>query len=110
MVLLHVEAQVDARFGLFGDSTSVGARYVHGLRQMLHWLRIILDAADYTPRCEAHVEYPISVNLEIVLILTQDRCTVCAKRTIGLENCFGHTDGTPTCRGSSACSFWSIWR
>ena len=27
----------------------------------------------------------ISVHLEIVLILTQDRCTVCAKRTIGLD-------------------------
>ena len=34
---------------------------------------------------EAHVEYLVSVNLEIVLILTQDRCTVCAKRTIGSE-------------------------
>jgi hypothetical protein len=27
----------------------------------------------------------ISFRLEIVLILTQDSCTVCAKRTIGLE-------------------------
>jgi hypothetical protein len=27
----------------------------------------------------------VSFNLEIVLILTQDRCTVCAKRTIGSE-------------------------
>jgi hypothetical protein len=27
----------------------------------------------------------ISVCLEIVLILTQDRCTVCAEHTIGLE-------------------------
>ena len=27
----------------------------------------------------------ISVRLEIVLLLTQDRCTVCAERTIGLE-------------------------
>ena len=26
-----------------------------------------------------------SVYLEIVLILTQDRCTVCAERTIGME-------------------------
>ena len=34
---------------------------------------------------EAHVEYLISVNLEIVLILTQDRCPVCAERTIGSE-------------------------
>jgi hypothetical protein len=27
----------------------------------------------------------ISIHLEIVLILTQDRCIVCAKHTIGLE-------------------------
>jgi hypothetical protein len=27
----------------------------------------------------------VSVRLEIVLILTYDRCTVCAERTIGLE-------------------------
>jgi hypothetical protein len=26
------EAQVDARFGLFGDSANLDARYVHGLR------------------------------------------------------------------------------
>ena len=27
----------------------------------------------------------VSVDLEIVLILTQDRCIVCAERTIGME-------------------------
>ena len=27
----------------------------------------------------------VSVRLEIVLVLVQDRCTVCAKRTIGLD-------------------------
>ena len=26
-----------------------------------------------------------SVRLEMVLVLVQDRCTVCAKRTIGLD-------------------------
>ena len=25
------------------------------------------------------------VHLEIVLVLTQDRCTVCAERTVGME-------------------------
>ena len=34
---------------------------------------------------EARVEYLISVNLEIVQILMQDRCTVCAERTVGSE-------------------------
>ena len=27
----------------------------------------------------------VSIRLEIVLVLVQDRCTVCAKRTIGSE-------------------------
>ena len=27
----------------------------------------------------------VSVHLEVVLLSVQDRCTVCAKRTIGLE-------------------------
>ena len=36
----------------------------------------------------------ISVCLEIVLILTQDRCTVCAKCTIGSEIVSDAPDGT----------------
>ena len=45
---------------------------------------------------EARVEYLISVNLEIVLILMQDRCTVCAERTVGSEVDLDAPDGTPT--------------
>jgi hypothetical protein len=33
--------------------------------------------------------------LEIVLILTQDRCTVCAKHTIGSYIVLDAPDGTP---------------
>jgi hypothetical protein len=43
---------------------------------------------------EAQVEAR-SVHLEIVLILTQDRCTVCSERTIGLKIVFDAHDGTP---------------
>jgi hypothetical protein len=32
MVFLGDEAQVEARFGLFGDSANLDARWVHGLR------------------------------------------------------------------------------
>jgi hypothetical protein len=35
-----------------------------------------------------------SVNLEIVLFLTQDRCTVCAEHTIGSEIVLDAPDGT----------------
>jgi hypothetical protein len=34
MGLLGDEAQVEARFGPFGDSATLDARLVHGLRQM----------------------------------------------------------------------------
>ena len=37
----------------------------------------------------------ILVHLEIVLTSTQDRCTVCAKCTIGLEISLDAPDGTP---------------
>ena len=37
----------------------------------------------------------VSVRLEIVLMLTQVRCTVYAKRTIGPEIVLDAPDGTP---------------
>ena len=36
-----------------------------------------------------------SVRLEMVLVLVQDRCTVCAKRTIGSEIVLDAPNGTP---------------
>jgi hypothetical protein len=37
----------------------------------------------------------VSFHLEIVLILTQDGCTICAERTIGLEIILDAPDVTP---------------
>jgi hypothetical protein len=39
MVLLGDEAQVEAHFGLFGDSANLDARLVNGLHQIYHRLR-----------------------------------------------------------------------
>jgi hypothetical protein len=39
MELLSDEAQVEARFGLFGDSANLDAREVHGLHRTYHRLR-----------------------------------------------------------------------
>jgi hypothetical protein len=39
MGLLGDEAQVEARFSLFGDSATLDARLVHGSRQTYHRLR-----------------------------------------------------------------------
>ena len=37
----------------------------------------------------------VPVYLEIVLILTQDKCTVCAEHTIGSEIVLDAPNGTP---------------
>jgi len=37
----------------------------------------------------------VSVHLEMVFVLVQDRCMVCAKRTLGLEIVLDTPDGTP---------------
>jgi hypothetical protein len=39
MELLDDKAQVEARFGLFGDSANLDTRYVHSLLQTYHRLR-----------------------------------------------------------------------
>jgi hypothetical protein len=39
MGLLGDEAQVEARFGSFGDSATLDAGLVHGLRRSYCWLR-----------------------------------------------------------------------
>jgi hypothetical protein len=36
-----------------------------------------------------------SVRLEIVLILSQDGCTICVERTVGSEIVLDTPDGTP---------------
>jgi hypothetical protein len=50
MGLLGDKAQVKARFGPLGDSATLDARLVHGLRQTYHLLRNHLDLPDGTPR------------------------------------------------------------
>ena len=64
MVPLGNDAQVEDRFGLFGDR----------------------------------------------LILTQDRCMVCARCIIGLQIILDAPDGTPRSRGSCGISLLSVWR
>jgi hypothetical protein len=58
MELLDDVGHVELCFGLFGDSVTVGARKVHGLRRTYHRLEnhfttgseIVLDAHDGTAR------------------------------------------------------------
>jgi hypothetical protein len=39
MELLDDVGRVESRFGLFGDGVSVGARWIHSLRQTYHRLK-----------------------------------------------------------------------
>jgi hypothetical protein len=82
MELLGDVDHVESRFGMFGDSVSVSARQVHSLRQMYYLVTRLKWKL-------------ISVCLEIVLILKQDSCSVCADRTIGSEIILDAPDGTP---------------
>ena len=52
---------------------------------------------------EAQVEARFGLS-DMVLILTQDRCTVCVKCTIGSEIILDGPDGTPRRRGSYGIS------
>ena len=51
-----------------------------------------------------------SFSLEIVFLSLQDRCTVCAKRTIGLEIVLDAPDGILGDVGHVESRFFSIWR
>ena len=48
------------------------------------------------------------VHFEVVLILTQDRCTICAECAIVSEVMLGAPDGTPRLHRSSRGSFQSV--
>ena len=56
---------------------------------------------------EAQVEARFGLS-DMVLILTQDRCMVCVKRTIGSEIILDAPDRTPRRRGSRGISLHSI--
>ena len=76
MVLLRVEAQVDAHFDLFGDGAKLDARYVHGLRRTYHRLRNIVGRTRWNSKVMWVMWNLVSIRREIVLVLVQDRCTV----------------------------------
>jgi hypothetical protein len=50
----------------------------------------------------------ILVLLEMLLVLVQDSCTVCANHTIGSDIILDAPNGTPKRRGSSGSSFLSF--
>jgi len=95
MVLLGDVGHVESCFSLFGDSVSVGARWVHGLRQTYDRLRNRFGRTQWYSKVTRLKWKLDSVYLEIVLIWTQDRCMVCAEHTKGSEIVLDAPHGTP---------------
>jgi hypothetical protein len=58
---------------------------VHGLRQMYHRVKNHFGCTRWNSKVARLKWKLVSVRLEIVLNLTQDRCTVCTEHTIGSE-------------------------
>ena len=86
---------VESHFSPFGDSVSVGARLVHSLRQTFHRLRNHFRRTRWYSKMTRLKWKLDSVYLEIVLILTQVRCTVCVECTVGSKVILDAPDGTP---------------
>jgi hypothetical protein len=82
---------VEPRFGLFGDSV----RKVHGLRRTYHRLINRFGCTRWNYWVTWVMWNLIFVCLETMLVSVQDRCIVCAKRTIGSEMVLDRSDGSP---------------
>jgi hypothetical protein len=95
MVLLGDEAQLDARFGLFVGSANLEVGLVHGLCRTYDRLRNRFVRTLWYTYVTGLKWMLVLVCLEIVLILTQDMCTVYAKSTIGPKMVLDRPDKTP---------------
>jgi hypothetical protein len=51
----------------------------------------------------------VLVYLEIALVSVEDKCTVCAKHTVGIEIILDAPDGTPRWQGSSGSLIQFDW-
>jgi hypothetical protein len=89
------EDQVEACFGPFGDSANLDARYVIGLRRTYHRVRNHFRCTQWYSEVMRLKQKLISAFLEIVLILTQDTCTVCTEHTIGSKIVLDELNETP---------------
>jgi hypothetical protein len=96
MELLGDMGHVESCFGPFGDGVSIGARKVHGLRRTYHRHRNHFGRTRWNSLVKWVMSNDVLVRLKTVLVLAQDRCTVCGKHTIGSEIILDAPDGTPS--------------
>jgi hypothetical protein len=87
---------VESRFSPFGESVSVSARQVHSFHRTYHRHRNHFGRRRWDSLV-TRLKWKLgSVRLEIVLLLMNDWCTVCVKRTVGSEIVLEAPDGTPS--------------
>ena len=86
---------MEAHLSLFGDSVNLDARQVHGLCQMHYRLKNHFGCTRWYSDVTWVKWILVSVHLEIVLVSTQDRSTVCTECNIGSEISLHAPDGTP---------------
>jgi len=94
MELLDDVCHMESHFGLFRNSVSFSARYVHGLRLMHHSLRNHFGSTYWYFGEELKWKLGL-IYLEIVLILMQDWSMICKEHTICLEINLYAPNGTP---------------
>jgi hypothetical protein len=83
MELLGDVGHVESHFDLFRDSVSIGARWVLSLPQTYHRLRNHFGRTRWYSLVMRLKWILVSVCFEIVLILMQDRSTVCVEHDVG---------------------------
>jgi hypothetical protein len=83
MGLLGDEAQVQARVGPFGDSATLNARLVHGLRRTYSRLRNSIGGTRWNSYVKWVMWNSVLIYFETVLMSVQDRFLVFVKHTTG---------------------------
>jgi hypothetical protein len=106
--LLGDLGHVESCFGPFGDVVSVGARQVYGLRRKYHRLENRFGRTRWNSSMTWVMWNLVFVHLETLLVLVQDRCTICAKRSIGSEIVLDTPDGAARLRRSTRSLFRSF--
>jgi hypothetical protein len=94
MVLLGDVAEVEPRFRPFKGSANLDTRKVHVLFRTYHSLRNCFGRTRWNSKVTWVMWNLVLVHLEIVLVSVQERCTICAKHTVGLEIILRALDGT----------------
>jgi hypothetical protein len=95
IVLLHGVGQLEAPFGLFGDSVNLDVRSLHGLHRMSNRLKNHFGHTRWNAKVTWVKWQHASGYMEAVLISTSDWCTVCVESTTGMETILALPGGPP---------------